>query len=210
MKLYDFKMAPNPRRVRVFAAEKNIALELVEVDLVNRGQLNAGYVAKNPLAEVPSLELRDGTLISESTAICRYLESLQPDPPLMGSTPLEQAQIMMWDRRVEFHGLSAVAEGFRNGNAFFKDRGLTGIVDVPQVPELAERGRKRFEAFLGLLDARLADAPYVAGAAFSIADITVMIACDFARTIKMGPPYESLASLQAWYEKVSARPSAKV
>ncbi|MEQ8655158.1 MAG: glutathione S-transferase [Kiloniellales bacterium] len=209
MKLYDFKMAPNPRRVRVFAAEKGIDIPKVEVDLGNRSQLNSDYVAKTTLAEVPALELDDGTVITESTAICAYLEGLQPEPALMGTTPLEKAQIVMWDRRVELHGLQAVAEAFRNGNAFFKDRGLAGPIDYAQIPELAERGKVRFLAFLDQLDRRLADAPYLAGDGFSIADITAMIVCDFAKVIKQGPPFDGRPNLQAWYERVSARPSAK-
>ncbi len=208
MKLYNFKMAPNPRRVRVFAAEKGIELPMEEIDLGSRSQLNEAFVAKNRLAEIPALELDDGTILTESTAICCYLEGLQPEPALMGTTPLEKAQIVMWDRRVELHGLQAIAEAFRNGNAFFKDRALAGPVDHPQIPALAERGKVRFGAFLDQLEVRLAEAPYLAGETFSIADITAMIACDFARVIKMGPPFDTRPHVQAWFEKVTARPSA--
>ncbi len=209
MKLYNFKMAPNPRRVRVFAAEKGIEIPQEEVDLSSRSQLNSDYLTKNTQAEVPALELDDGTVITESTAICAYLEGLQPEPALMGTTPLEKAQIVMWDRRVELLGLQAIAEAFRNGNAFFKDRALAGPVDHPQIPELAERGKVRYAAYLDLLEARLADSPYLAGETFSIADITALIAADFAKVIRMGPPFDSRPNLQAWYERVSARPSAK-
>lgn len=209
MKLYNFKMAPNPRRVRVFAAEKGIEIPMEEIDLSSRSQLNSDYLAKNAQAEIPALELDDGTILTESTAICVYLEGLQPEPALMGSTPLEKAQIVMWDRRVELLGLQAIAEAFRNGNAFFKDRALAGPVDHPQIPELAERGKVRYAAYLDLLETRLAESPYLAGETFSIADITAMIACDFAKVIKMGPPFSSRPNLQAWYERVSARPSAK-
>ncbi len=209
MKLYDYKMAPNARRVRIFAAEKGIDLPREEVDLGDRSQLKADYVAINDRGEVPALLLDDGSVLTESTAICLYLEGLHPEPSLFGTTPLEKARIMMWDRRVQLHGFDAVGEGFRNGNAFFKDRALAGPVDFPQIPALAERAPKRFAVFLQQLDARLAESPYLAGEDFSIADITALATCDFARTIKMGPPYADLPHLQAWYEKVSARPSAK-
>ncbi len=209
MKLYDFKMAPNARRVRMFVAEKGIDLPTEEVDLGSRSQLDPAFQAVNPFAEVPCLLLDDGSVLTESTAICCYLEGLHPEPCLFGETPLEKARIMMWDRRVQLHGIDAVAEGFRNGNAFFKDRGLAGPVNFEQIPALAERGPKRFRIFLKDLDTRLAESPYLAGDTFSLADITALICCDFARTIKMGQPYEDLPNLQAWYEKVAARPSAK-
>ncbi|MBC6417033.1 MAG: glutathione S-transferase [Rhodospirillales bacterium] len=207
MKLYHFGRAPNARRARVFSAEKGIDLELIEVDLGSRAQLNPDYAHKNAMAEVPALELDDGTLVTESNAICRYLEGIQPEPALFGTTALEQAQITMWDRRVELHGFLAVTEGFRNGNAFFKDRALTGPIDYPQIPQLAERGRKRFAAFLDLLETRLGESDYLAGPTFSIADITAAITCDFARVIKMGPPFEGHPKLQAWLERIMSRPS---
>ena len=163
---------------------------------------------KNPWVEVPALELDDGTIITESTAICHYLENLFPDPPLLGRTPVEKAQIMMWDRRVEQHGLSAVAEGFRNSNPFFEGRSVTGQENFEQIPALAERGPKRFENFLQMMDAQLAESEFVAGHTFSIADITGLITCDFAKVIKKGPPFEAHPNVQRWYEMVSSRDSA--
>ncbi|MBI1181107.1 MAG: glutathione S-transferase [Alphaproteobacteria bacterium] len=208
MLLYDFKMAPNARRVRVFAAEKGLDIPMQEVDLGNRAQLGADYLAVNPMGEVPALVLDDGTVLTESTAICRYLEEVYPDPPLCGRNPLERAQMMMWDRRVEQHGFAAVAEGFRNGNPFFKDRSVTGTTDFAQLPELAERGKQRFANFLELMEQRLGESEFVGGDRFSIADITALITIDFARTIK-GAIGEHQPNLKRWYGAVNGRPSAK-
>ncbi|MEN3953108.1 glutathione S-transferase family protein [Iodidimonas sp. SYSU 1G8] len=207
MKLYDFKMAPNARRVRMFIAEKGLDIEKFEVDLGTRAQLG-DYRQLNPLAEVPALELDDGTILTESTAICRYLEEVYPDPPLVGRNPLERAQVMMWDRRVEQHGFAAVAEGFRNSSPVFKDRSVTGPADFPQIPELAERGKARFANFLVLLEQRLGESEFVSGARFAIADITALVTIDFARTIKAGIG-DDQANLKRWYAAVSTRESAK-
>ncbi|MFN3232820.1 MAG: glutathione S-transferase family protein [Alphaproteobacteria bacterium] len=206
MKLYNFEMAPNARRARIFIAEKGLDIPFEEVDLGSREQLSSDYMSTNPMAEVPSLELDDGTIITESTAICRYLEEVFPDPPLMGRNPIEKAQVMMWDRRVEQHGFAAVAEGFRNSNPFFENRSLTGPIDYPQIPALAERGKARFPAFLDMLDARLADNEFVAGERFSIADITALVTIDFSRTIKAR--IGDRPNLQRWYDAVSGRASA--
>jgi glutathione S-transferase len=208
MRLYDFKMAPNARRVRVFIAEKGLDIPLVEVDLGSRAQLAGDYGKVNPMLEVPALELDDGTILTESTAICRYLEEVYPDPPLCGRNPLERAQVMMWDRRMEIHGFMAVSEAFRNGNAFFKDRAVTGPMDFQQIPELAERGKQRFANFLGMLERRLGEAEFVAGERYSIADITAMVAIDFARVIrvKLG---DDQPNLQRWHAAMATRPSAQ-
>jgi len=209
MKLYDFKMAPNPRRVRVFLAEKGIEIPTEEVDLGSKAQLSEDYLAVNPMAEVPALVLDDGTVLTESTAICRYLEEVYPDPPLMGRNAIEKGQVMMWDRRMEQHGLAAVAEGFRNSNPFFENRSVTGREDFAQIPELAERGKKRFANFLDMLDKRLAESEFIAGDRFTIADITALIAVDFARTIKVKIG-DDHPNVKRWYEAVSSRPSAQV
>ncbi len=209
MQLYDFKMAPNARRVRVFIAEKGLDIPAVEVDLGTRAQLGDDYRKVNPMLEVPALVLDDGTILTESTAICRYLEEVYPDPPLCGRNPLERAVVMMWDRRMEHHGFMAVSEAFRNGNPFFKDRAVTGPMDFAQIPELAERGKQRFANFLGFLERRLGESEYVAGERYSIADITAMVAIDFARVIraKIG---DDQPNLRRWHAAVAARPSAQV
>jgi glutathione S-transferase len=208
MRLYDFKMAPNARRVRIFVAEKGLDIPRVEVDLASRAQLNEDYRHVNPLAEVPALELDDGTILTESTAICRYLEEIHPEPPLCGRTPLERAQVMMWDRRVELHGFAAVSESFRNASPFFAGRSVTGTVDFPQIPELAERGKQRFLNFLDVLERRLGESEFVGGERFGIADITALVMIDFARVIRCGIG-DHQSNLKRWHAAVSARDSAR-
>jgi glutathione S-transferase len=207
VKLHDFKMAPNARRVRIFAAEKQIPLELINVDLAESAQLGEAFRAVNPRLAVPVLELDDGTLITESVAICRYLEEIQPEPALFGSGPLGKALVEMWHRRVELEGLMAVAEGVRNSSAFFAGRAIAGPVDFEQIPALAERGRRRTELFQAMLDERLAGSEFVAGDAYSVADITALVACDFAKVLKIRVE-ERHPHLKRWYEAVSGRPSA--
>jgi len=208
MQLYDFKMAPNARRVRIFVAEKRLDIPKIDVDLGSRAQLHEAYLEINPLGEVPALVLDDGTVLTESTAICHYLEEVCPDPPLCGRTPLERAQMMMWDRRVEQHGFAAVAEAFRNSNPFFTDRSVTGPMDFPQIPALAERGKQRFANFLNFMEQRLGETEFVGGVCYGIADITALVTIDFARTIK-GRIGENQANLQRWYAAVSRRDSAQ-
>lgn len=208
MKLYDYKMAPNPRRVRMFAAEKGLDIELVDIDLASQQQMKDAFREVNPRLSVPALELDDGTIITESIAICRYLEELHPDPPLFGSGPLGKAVVEMWHRRIEHEGLSAVAEAVRNSVDFFKDRALAGPHPYEQIPALADRALTRIDHFYAMLDERLAESPFIAGDSFSIADIAALCAIDFARIVKKRPG-ESQAALLKWHADVSARPSAK-
>ena len=147
MKLYEFKAAPNPRRVRIFLAEKGIEVPTVQVDLQNREQHTPEYLARNAMGGVPTLELDDGSHISESVAICRYFEELQPEPHLMGSTPEEAGRIEMWNRRMELNGFTAAGEAFRNAVPAFADRALPGTDPVAQIPDLAQRGRERLPRF---------------------------------------------------------------
>ena len=208
MKLYDFHAAPNPRQVRIFAAEKGIALETVQIDLRDGGQFTDAFGAVNPRRAVPVLELDDGTLLYESVAICRYLEETHPEPPLMGTGALGKATVEMWHWRVELEGLAACAEALRNSSKFFAGRALPGAVSHEQIPALAERGHKRIGPFFAMLDARLQESAFVAGPDYTIADIAGLIAVDFAGWVKETPP-ESATALKAWHELVSARPSAK-
>ena len=207
MKLYDYKMAPNPRRVRVFAAEKGLDIPLVDVDLGAKAQMDDAYRIKNPQMIVPALELDDGTLLTESVAICRYLEELHPTPNLFGDSALERAQVEMWNRRMEQEGLAAVAEAFRNTVPGFAGRALPGPHDYDQIAELAARGQARLAHFFDDLNAHLATSAFVAGDRFTIADITAYIAVDFAKVAKKRPDDSQLA-LIAWRDKVAARPSA--
>ncbi len=207
MKLYEFAPAPNPRRVRIFAAEKGIALDTVQVDIRAGEQFGDTFRALSLHCTVPVLELDDGTCISESAAICRYLEALQPDPPLMGTDAKDQALVEMWYRKVENHGLAAIADALRNTAERFVDHAVPSPKPYAQIPQLAERGMSRIGDYFEMLDERLSVSDYVAGERYSIADILALVCVDFAAVVKATPP-DSLRALKMWYEKVSARPSA--
>jgi glutathione S-transferase len=207
MKLYDYKQAPNPRRVRMFIAEKGIEMPVEQVDLGTRAQLNDDFVAINPFAAVPALETDDGEILTESTAICHYLEGLQPEPNLLGTTPLELGQIMMWDRRIELEFMAGIAEAFRNSNPNFVSRSVIGTKNFEQIPDLVDRGTARAHAGFEMLNDRLGEAEYIAGNRFTIADITAFIACGFARWIRLGPA-DYHANTQRWLDTILARPSA--
>jgi glutathione S-transferase len=207
MKLYEFKAAPNPRRVRIFLAEKGIEVPTIQIDLQNREQHTPEFLARNAMGGVPCLELDDGSHISESIAICRYFEELQPEPRLMGGTPEEAGRIEMWNRRMELNGFTAAGEAFRNAVPAFVDRALPGTEPVAQIAELAERGRERLPRFYANLDEILANSAYIAGDSYSIADITALVAIDFAGWVKIAPD-PALANLADWYGRVSSRPSA--
>jgi glutathione S-transferase len=207
MKFYDCKTAPSPRRVRIFMAEKGLDIETVQVDLGSGEQLGDAFRRINPDCVVPVLEIDDGSHLTEVTAICQYLEELQPEPRLLGSTPGERARVGMWNAKVEQQGLAGMMDAFRNAAKGLAGRALTGPDNYEQIPELAERGRQRVAQFFRRLDGQLADKPYVAGETFSIADISAMVLVDFARWIKIEVPDE-LAHLKRWYADVSARPSA--
>jgi glutathione S-transferase len=202
MKLYDGGRAPNPRRVRVFLAEKGIALPLEQVDLGALAHKSPAYTAVNPLQRVPALVLDDGTILTESIAICRYLEALHPEPPLFGVGPKDAAIVEMWQRRVELHLLFPVAHVFRNSHPAMKE------MEVPQVPAWAEANKPRVMDFLALLDGELKDRRYIAGDRYSVADITGLCAVDFMKPAKLAAP-ETLGNLKRWHAEVAARPSAK-
>ena len=209
MKLYDFELAPSPKRVRMFLAEKGVDVPAVRVDVRERAQFADSYKRINPFSVVPALELDDGTVICESVAICRYFEETRPDPPLFGVGALERARVEMWSRRAEINGYLPVADVLRNRAAMFEGRGLPGVPGgVPQIPELATRGRAAFERFLRLLDPHLAGSEYLVGERFSIADITCFVALWFGARGKMGVP-EDCAHVRRWFEAASARPSAE-
>jgi glutathione S-transferase len=202
MKLYDGGRAPNPRRTRVFLAEKGITLPLEQVDLGALQQKSAAYTEVNPLQRVPALVLDDGTVITESIAICRYFEALKPDPTLFGRGALEIARIEMWNRRLELHLLFPVSHVFRNSHPAMRD------MEVPQVPAWAEANRPRILDFLALFDRELKERPFAAGDSYSVADITGLVAVDFLKPAKLSAPDE-LANLKRWHAAVSARPSAR-
>lgn len=209
MKLYDYPTAPNPRRVRFFIAEKGLTIPIVTVDLAQRAQFTPSFRILNPSCAVPVLELENGTAISEVPVICRYLEELHPHPPLMGNTTEQRAIIGMWDRRMEIDGYLAVMETVRNSLPGLSGRALVGPHGYAQIPELAARGRQRLADFMADLDTRLRDVPYIAGDAFSIADITAFVTLDFARSrLKLELPDEA-AALRAWFAHVAERPGTQ-
>jgi glutathione S-transferase len=201
MKIYDTKTAPTPRRVRMFLAEKGIEVEYVQVDIVKGMNLTPEMRAKNPLAKVPILELDDGTCISETLAICEYFEAFQPEPALMGKTPLQKAQIMQWQQRAELYLFLQVGMCFQHSTGYFKDR-------MTPVPEYGKEAGINAQKFLHMLDKHLAEHTYLAGNEFSIADITALAAIDFARVvnIRIQPEQEHL---QRWYDLLQERESVK-
>lgn len=202
MKLYDSKMAPNPRRARIFLAEKGISIPTEQVDMMKMEHKTADYTALNPLQRMPALVLDEGTVITESIAICRYFEALQPEPPLFGIGAKEIALVEMWNRRAEFNLLFCVAQVFRHSHPAMKE------LEVPQVPDWAEANRPRIGEYLRMLDAELKDRPFVAGDRYSVADITTLCAVDFMKPIRTPVP-EECVNVKRWHAEVSARPSAK-
>jgi glutathione S-transferase len=202
MKLYDGGRAPNPRRVKVYLAEKGLTVPMEQVDLGKLAHKSPEYTAVNPLQRVPALQLDDGTIITESIAICRYFEQLHPEPPLFGRGAKQAAIVEMWERRVEFHLLAPVSHIFRNSHPAMKE------MEVPQVPAWADANKPRVMDFLTLLDRELQTRRYVAGDSYSVADITGMISIDFLKPAKLAVPDE-LKNVKRWHEEVSARPSAK-
>lgn len=209
MKLYDMVKAPNPRRVRMFLAEKGVEIERIEVDIPGGANLASDYLAINPRGVVPTLRLDDGTVIDESIAICRYIDALHPEPNLFGTDPLEIARVEQWQRRAEFEGLFNIAAVFRNTAAPFADRAMPGTSpSLPQIADMAERGRVLTWHFIDTLEARLGESAFVAGDRYTIADITALVAIDFAKWVQIRIS-EAHPNLQRWYAAVSSRPSAK-
>ncbi len=201
MKLYDYDRAPNPRRVRIFLAEKGISVPTERVDIGVRQNLEPPYRDKNPLVVLPALELDDGTVIAESIAICRYFEALAPNPPLFGTTPVEIARIEQWQRHAELELLFIVANVFRNTSPFWVGR-------LEQVPAYAEVNRNLLAERLAFFERALEGRDYIATDALSVADITMLVALDFMRVIKASLG-DAHPNLRRYHAALSARPSAK-
>jgi glutathione S-transferase len=201
MKLFDGGRAPNPRRVRVFLAEKGLEVPLVPVDMGALEHRQQSVSSRNPLQRLPVLELDDGTIITESVAICRYFEELHPEPALFGSGALGKALVEMWQRRIELNLLSSVAQAFRHIHPAMKEW------EIPQIPEWGEANKPKAIEFLRLLDHDLGTREFVAGDVYSIADITGLIAIDFMKPARIKVPDECLNVLR-WYGAISNRPSA--
>ena len=207
--LYDCATAPSPRRARIFLAEKGVAHETVQVDLRNAEQLSSAYRKINPQCTVPALRTDEGDMLTDNAAITAYLEARYPQPPLLGTTPSEKAQIASWNWRVEFEGLLAVAEALRNSAPAMANRALPGQVDYPQIPELAQRGLARVQQFFVMLDEHLAGRDFIATDSFSVADITAVVAVDFARVVRIKPG-EQHPHLKRWRAAMAQRPSMSV
>jgi glutathione S-transferase len=200
MRLHHFQFAPNPRKVRVYLAEKGITLPLVAVDLMQGEQRAPAFLAKNPLGSLPVLELDDGSYLTESLAIIEYLEELHPEPPMLGRTPLERARVRELERLIETTFLNRIARIFANSSPVFRH--------TPQLPAAAEQAREGLPRALAVVDARVGAGPFAAGAAPTIADCTLFAAFEHAKIAgETIPPAH--ASLWRWYERFAARPSAQ-
>ena len=202
MKIYDFPMAPNPRRVRIFLAEKKIEVAYVHVDIFKGENRTVEFIEKNPMGGLPVLEFDDGTYLTESVAICRYFEGIQPEPRLMGAEPRDSAFVEMWNRRMELEIFHPLANAIQHTHPLFKER-------IKQIPEFAkirrEHGLKRLE----WLDSILAQRQFVAGDRYTIADITAQVAIDVGIALGAIKLPEGARHLKRWHEAVSSRPSAK-
>lgn len=201
MKLFDGGRAPNPRRVRIYLAEKGIEVPLVPVDMGALEHKKEPVTTRNPLQRLPVLELDDGTIIAESIAICRYFEELHPEPALFGRGALGKAMVEMWQRRLELHLLGAVAAAFRHIHPAMKEW------EVPQMPEWGEVNKPKAVDFLHILDRELASREFVAGDEYSVADITGLVALDFMKPARIQVPPE-LTNVLRWHAQLAARPSA--
>lgn len=200
MLLYTTPHAPNPRRVQIFLAEKRIAMETRDINLLALEHRDAAYSNINPLRAVPALALADGAVLAESVAICRYIESLHPEPNLFGRDPRAQAFVEMWQRRVEFGLFLSVALAFRHSHP------RMAALEQPQLPDLAQIQRSRAGEMMRFLDRELATRPYIAGDAFTIADITAFVAMELAPRGRVAVP-EGLADFERWRAAVAGRPS---
>jgi glutathione S-transferase len=203
MKLYTFDPAPNPKRLALFMKHKGIEIETQQVDLMAAEQLGDDYGKINPDRTVPALVLDDGTVLTEVVGICTYLEELYPDKPLMGTTALEKAQVISWVHKLFVGMMAGIAGMLRNKSEAFRDRALPGPLDVPQIPELAERGLLQLQHILPILDAHLATSTWLAGDNFTFADIDLLVGIGFMAWVKQSVP-EQCTHLKAWYERAEA------
>lgn len=204
--LYDCATAPSPRRARILLAEKGVPHETVQIDLRSGEQLGEAYRRINPQCTVPALRTDEGVMLTDNAAIAAWLEAHCPQTPLQGSTALQKADIASWQWRIEFEGLLAIAECLRNSSPGMANRALPGPVDYPQIPELAQRGLARVQNFFAVLDERLRGRDFIAADQFSIADITAVVAVDFARIVKVKPG-EQHPELLRWRAAMAQRPS---
>jgi glutathione S-transferase len=201
MKLYDLKAGMNPRRVRIFLSEKGITIPIVPIDMMKGENRTPEFLGLNPLGTMPVLQLEDGTILTESMAICRYIEALHPEPNLFGQGPLEQAQVEMWSRRAEMELMRPLVDQFRHLNPFWKDR-------LEQLPDYGALAQRKARGAMAWFDRELASRPYMAGPRYTVADITAQCALLLGKGTGMPIPDE-LQNLGRWWALVSARPSAR-
>ncbi len=202
MLLYQDPRAPNPRRVRIFLAEKQLAYDTVEVSIAAHANETADFRKKNPFMLLPVLEFPDGRVLRESMAICRYLEELHPEPNLFGADPWERAQIEMWNRHAELELLFQIAQVFRNTHKFWEGR-------IKQVAEFGEYMRERVAERFDWFDSELANRHYIAGHRFTVADITALCAIDFGKVVNIRIDPAKHPHLATWHGRVTSRPSSK-
>ncbi|MEY8829882.1 glutathione S-transferase family protein [Sedimentitalea sp. XS_ASV28] len=207
MLFYDCSTAPNPRRARMFIAEKGLEPETRDISIARGQQLEPEFRAVNPRATLPVLVTDDGIALTENLGIAAYLEAQHPEPPLMGRTPDEKGLVLMWTAIAEQQGGQPIAEALRNSNPRMKGRAIPGPQNYEQIPELAERGKARVATFFDLIEARLRESPFLAADHFTLADITAFVFIDFARVIRMRIPEGNSAS-RTWFDNIAARPSA--
>ena len=206
MKLFDFKRAPNPRRARIIIAEKGLDIPIVPVNLYSREQLSPEFLAINPAGTLPVLETDDGAYLTETVAICHYLECLHPEPRLLGKGATEEALVLQWNNIVEQAGFFAIAETLRNWSPGFRDHVFPGPVAYPQIPLLIDRGRKRTEQFFDRIEQHLTGTQYLAGTYYSLADISLLVVTDFAAWVEIEPK-ATRPNLARWYDTVNKRPT---
>jgi glutathione S-transferase len=202
LKILETRTAPNPRRVRIFMAEKGIEVPYEDLDLMKGALKTPEFTRLNPFQRVPVLILKDGTAISETMAICRYAEEIKPTPPLFGTGAAGKALTEMWNRRMEMGLMLSVAQAFRHLHPAMAQ------LEVPQVKDWGEANKPRALETLAIMDKELASRPYVAGSEYSVADITALVAIDFMKVARIRRP-EAFQNLDRWYKEVSSRPSAK-
>ena len=203
--LYDCATAPSPRRARLLLAAKGIAHDTVEIDLRSGEQMSEAYRLINPQCTVPALRTEEGDLLTDNAAIAAYLEARFPAVPMFGITPQDKAEIASWQWRVEFEGMMPIAEVLRNTSPAMVNRALPGPVNYAQITALAERGLARLQHFFVELNERLAQREFIAAGQLSIADITAVVAVDFARVAKVKPD-ERHPHLQRWRAAMAQMP----
>lgn len=207
---YDFAKAPSPRRARIILAEKGIAHENRQVDMMTGEQMGEAFRKVNPDCTVPALVIEDGTVLRDNWGIALWAEAVQPEPALLGTTPTEKGLVGTWAAKVDFQGTIAFADAFRNSHPALAGRALLGPANYDQIPALAERGFARLETFRSMLEERLEGQEFIAIDTFSIADIWALTVLDACRWIKAGPTPENHPNIMRWHETVSARESARL